>query len=256
MPVSPGRDASGKDGISRAQPGASLTTRHILRLKADINSALAAIHSSQMVHTDIHLGNIMSRYDPPRHSRGEHLSLGYGALGRGGDLPRPPHKEGPKPSRTVRGDYYRFPLARTKEMLGHKDGTPPRDYRPHSCHVMSMPNSDSWSRRPVWHSLHGHGLYLRKGAGSRRQSAQPFCCGIERETSLFHRPPSTAHATATAWATMMAASSLRTAGKSLVLPQLPAQHQGQLRPAHLHGGLPVLALQQPRWLPHRDGLAS
>eukprot|EP00439_Symbiodinium_sp_Y106_P025340 s1665_g3.t1 len=35
----------------------------------------------------------------------------------------------------------------------------------------------------------------------------------------------------------------------LVLSQLPAPHKGQLRPAQLHGGLPVLVLQQSRWLP-------
>ena len=36
------------------------------------------------------------------------LSLGYGALGKGGDLHRPPHEECDMPRRTSRGDYYRL----------------------------------------------------------------------------------------------------------------------------------------------------
>ncbi|CAE7379555.1 GALNT6 [Symbiodinium sp. CCMP2456] len=91
----------------------------LARMKNDISAALELMHQHNMVHADIHAGNIMMRPQPACYVLIDYggcsgdtvypLKLGYGAIGSGGSLHRPPHHEAdPCPVRTAYGDYYRL----------------------------------------------------------------------------------------------------------------------------------------------------
>ena len=97
-----------------------LKAAYMERLRSDMVSALQTLHGRGIVHADIHRRNIMVRQNPPSFvlidlggTAGESiypLSLGYGAIGQGGTLHRPPHETGPFPIRTAKGDYYRLAM--------------------------------------------------------------------------------------------------------------------------------------------------
>ena len=116
----------------------SLTSAHVLRLKEDVTSALSALHTTGIVHADVHLDNVMVNPGPVCYvpidlggTAGESLfplALGFGAPGQGGDKHRPPHEEDLPPRRTVPGDFFRLARTIQKDILCHRcwrqaDGT-------------------------------------------------------------------------------------------------------------------------------------
>ena len=96
-----------------------MTAPALVRMKHDISAALELMHQNNMVHADIHAGNIMMRPQPACYVLIDYagcsgdtvypLRLGYGAIGFGGSLHRPPHHEAAAhPIRTAYGDFYRL----------------------------------------------------------------------------------------------------------------------------------------------------
>eukprot|EP00439_Symbiodinium_sp_Y106_P009955 s3684_g1.t1 len=77
----------------------------VQRLKFDISAALQMLHSAQIVHADVHADSVMLLQHPPCFVLIDYagcsaeaiypLSRGYGVLGYGGDMHRPPTLEGP-----------------------------------------------------------------------------------------------------------------------------------------------------------------
>ncbi|CAE7468021.1 tag-125, partial [Symbiodinium sp. CCMP2456] len=84
-----------------------METSALVRMKHDISAALELMHQHNMVHADIHVGNIMLRPQPACY-----VLIDYGGCS-GAD---------PRPMRTAYGDYYR--LAQTIKAQIHRGERP------------------------------------------------------------------------------------------------------------------------------------